>query len=106
MSGWIRFASAMDVITGFLCTLFGLALGLIILLLCSDIVLRNAGITSLPWVIELTEYVLYGGTFLAAPCVLRKAVMCVSKFCSKCCHENQRASSIWSRTSAASACLR
>lgn len=61
----------MDVITGFLCTLFGLTLGLIILLLCADIVLRNVGITSLPWVIELTEYALYGGTFLAAPYVLR-----------------------------------
>jgi len=75
------------------CTLFGLALGVLILLMCVDIAIRNVRlgwlfewlpwlgelieyfdirIGSLPWLIELTEYMLYGGTFLAAPWVLRQ----------------------------------
>lgn len=66
-----RFVAGLDFITDLLCTLFGIVLGLIIVLLCADIVLRNIGITSLPWVVELAEYALYGGTFLAAPKVLR-----------------------------------
>ncbi len=54
------------------CTLFGLALGVLILLMCADIFLRNFRINSLPWLIEMTEHVLYAGTFLAAPWVLRQ----------------------------------
>jgi TRAP-type C4-dicarboxylate transport system permease small subunit len=57
---------------GFLCTLFGLLLGLIIVLICLDVALRNLGLGSLPWLIELSEYILYAGTFLAAPWVLRQ----------------------------------
>ena len=57
---------------GFLCTLFGLALGAIIALICLDVGLRDFGLGSLPWLIELTEYLMYAGTFLAAPWVLRQ----------------------------------
>ena len=54
------------------CTLFGLVLGILIALMCVDIGIRNFRLGSLPWLIELTEYILYGGTFLAAPWVLRQ----------------------------------
>ena len=54
-----------------LCTLFALVLGVLIALMCLDIAIRNFRIGSLPWLIELTEYMLYAGTFLAAPWVLR-----------------------------------
>ncbi|TWT08664.1 TRAP transporter small permease [Reyranella sp. CPCC 100927] len=57
---------------GFLCTLFGLSLGAIIVLICLDVGLRDLGLGSLPWLIELTEYLMYAGTFLAAPWVLRQ----------------------------------
>jgi TRAP-type C4-dicarboxylate transport system permease small subunit len=53
------------------CTLFAIVLGLLIALMCLDIAIRNFRIGSLPWLIELTEYALYAGTFLAAPWVLR-----------------------------------
>lgn len=56
----------------FLCSLFGYALGAIVALICLDILLRNLGVASLPWLIELTEYLMYAGTFLAAPWVLRQ----------------------------------
>jgi TRAP-type C4-dicarboxylate transport system permease small subunit len=56
----------------FFCTLFGLVLGVLILLMCVDIAIRNFRIGSLPFLLELTEYLLYAGTFLAAPWVLRQ----------------------------------
>jgi TRAP-type transport system small permease protein len=55
-----------------LCTAFAIALGGLIIAMTADIGLRNAGIGSFPWVTELTEYVLYGGTLLGAAWVLRK----------------------------------
>jgi len=51
--------------------LFALVLGVLIALICLDIAIRNFGIGSLPWLIELTEYAMYAGTFLSAPWVLR-----------------------------------
>jgi TRAP-type C4-dicarboxylate transport system permease small subunit len=53
------------------CTVFALMLGALIFLMCLDIAIRNFRIGSLPWLIELTEYAMYAGTFLAAPWVLR-----------------------------------
>jgi len=55
----------------FFCTLFAIALGALIALMCVDIAIRNLRIGTLPWLIELTEYAMYAGTFLAAPWVLR-----------------------------------
>lgn len=52
-------------------TIFAIALGLLILLMCVDIGIRNFRMGSLPWLIELTEYAMYAGTYLAAPWVLR-----------------------------------
>lgn len=63
---------ALDRCMEFLCSLFGYALGAIVALMCADILLRNLGLGSLPWLIELTEYLMYAGTFLAAPWVLRQ----------------------------------
>lgn len=53
-------------------TLFALAIGAVIVLTCLDVALRNLSLGSLPWLIELAEYLLYAGTFLAAPWVLRQ----------------------------------
>lgn len=57
---------------GFFSTLFALAIGSIIVLICLDVALRNLSLDSLPWLIELSEYLLFAGTFLAAPWVLRQ----------------------------------
>jgi TRAP-type C4-dicarboxylate transport system permease small subunit len=54
------------------CTLFAVVLGVLIFLMCLDIAIRNFRLGSLPWLIELTEYAMYAGTFLAAPWVLRQ----------------------------------
>lgn len=37
------------------------------LLVCADVLLRNLGITSIPWSVEATEYMLMVSAFLAAP---------------------------------------
>lgn len=68
MSALLR---AFERVLEFFCTIFALALGALIFLMCLDIAIRNFRIGSLPWLIELTEYGLYAGTFLAAPWVLR-----------------------------------
>jgi TRAP-type C4-dicarboxylate transport system permease small subunit len=65
--------------------LVGLVFGAIALLICLDIGFRNVpellgslGIatgmkpSALPWVIELTEYLMYGAAFIGAPWALRK----------------------------------
>lgn len=41
--------------------------GLIVLLVCYDVIARNLGAHSLPWIVEVTEYALPLATFLAAP---------------------------------------
>lgn len=51
------------------------------LLMALDIGIRAAGLGALPWLLELTEYLLYAGTFLAAPWALRKgAHVCMDLF--------------------------
>jgi len=37
------------------------------LLVCADVLLRNLGIMSIPWSVEVTEYMLMVSAFLAAP---------------------------------------
>lgn len=51
--------------------LFGIVVGILILLMSADIAIRYFKIGSLPWLIEVVEYLVCGGTFLAAPWVLR-----------------------------------
>jgi TRAP-type C4-dicarboxylate transport system permease small subunit len=50
---------------------FGLVTGALIVLMAVEIAIRFFGIGSLSWLIEIAEYTLCGGTFLAAPWVLR-----------------------------------
>jgi TRAP-type C4-dicarboxylate transport system permease small subunit len=38
----------------------------------ADVILRNLGMTNLPWVTEVSEYILFIATFLAAPWILRQ----------------------------------
>jgi len=51
---------------------FGIVIGALILLMAVEIAIRFFGIGSLSWLIEIAEYTLCGGTFLAAPWVLRQ----------------------------------
>jgi TRAP-type C4-dicarboxylate transport system permease small subunit len=51
---------------------FGIVIGALILLMAVEIAIRFYGIGSLSWLIEIAEYTLCGGTFLAAPWVLRQ----------------------------------
>jgi len=37
------------------------------LLVCADVLLRNLGVTSIPWSVEVTDYMLMVSAFLAAP---------------------------------------
>ncbi|HWA38219.1 MAG TPA: TRAP transporter small permease subunit [Burkholderiales bacterium] len=54
-------------------TLAGLAYGAIAALMCVDIAVRSLGVGTLAWLTELTEYLLYAATFLAAAWALRHA---------------------------------
>jgi TRAP-type C4-dicarboxylate transport system permease small subunit len=49
-----------------------LTIGAMALLVTFDIVARNTGLGSFPWVVELSEYSLPLATFLAAPWLLRR----------------------------------
>ena len=49
-----------------------LILGVVVLLVTYDVVARNIGIGSLPWVVEVSEYSLSLATFLAAPWLMYK----------------------------------
>ena len=42
-------------------------IGVVVLLVSFDVVARNVGAFSLPWIVEVTEYALPLATFLAAP---------------------------------------
>jgi len=42
-------------------------IGAIVVLVCYDVLARNLGLHSLPWIVEVTEYTLPLATFLAAP---------------------------------------
>lgn len=51
--------------------LAGAAFAVMAVLVTLNVMLRNLGLTNFPWLLEVSEYVLYIGTFLAAPWVLR-----------------------------------
>lgn len=42
------------------------------LMICTDVVLRGMRMSGVPWASEMSEYILYGSTFLAAPWLLRQ----------------------------------
>lgn len=50
-----------------------LLIGLIVLMVCYDVIGRNLGLKSLPWIVEATEYALPLITLLAAPWLLFRA---------------------------------
>ena len=50
----------------------GIALAALALGITTDVVLRNLGIANFAWLLEVSEYVLFISTFLAAPWVLRE----------------------------------
>jgi TRAP-type C4-dicarboxylate transport system permease small subunit len=47
-------------------------LGLVVVLVCWDVLARNLGARSLPWIVEATEYSLPLATFLAAPWLMHR----------------------------------
>ena len=53
--------------------LAALLIGAIVVLVCYDIIGRNLGLRSLPWIVEVTEYALPVITLLAAPWLLFRA---------------------------------
>ncbi len=50
----------------------GLALAALALGITADVVLRNLGLANMTWLLEVSEYLLFISTFLAAPWVLRE----------------------------------
>lgn len=55
-----------------LAALAALLLGATAAAITLDVVLRNVGLGTLPWILEVSEYVLPLATFLAAPWLLRR----------------------------------
>ena len=53
--------------------LAALLIGVIVVLVCYDVIGRNLGLRSLPWIVEVTEYALPLITLLAAPWLLFRA---------------------------------
>ena len=50
----------------------GVALACLAVLITIDVAIRNLGVGNFPWLLEVSEYVLFAATFLAAPWVLRE----------------------------------
>jgi TRAP-type C4-dicarboxylate transport system permease small subunit len=65
---------AFDRLVAALGMVVGVSLGAIAILMALDIFVRYFGFGSLPWVIEVTEYLMFAGAFLAAPWALRLGV--------------------------------
>lgn len=69
MQPWSRMYEAAMTAAG---ALSGLVLCVISLLISADVVMRNAGLGTMAWIVEVSEYSLPIATFLAAPWVLYK----------------------------------
>jgi len=52
--------------------LSGLLIFFMTVTVSADVILRNLNWTNLPWVVEVSEYILFIATFLAAPWVMHK----------------------------------
>jgi TRAP-type C4-dicarboxylate transport system permease small subunit len=68
----IRFSELFGRILTFFALLVALAFGLGTALIALDVALRNLAGIGFPWLIDVIEYGLFAGTFLAAPWVLRE----------------------------------
>lgn len=71
MNGFRRLHGRLLALSG---TLAGLAYGAIAALMNVDIAVRSLGVGTLAWLTELTEYLLYAATFVAAAWALRENV--------------------------------
>ncbi len=60
-----------DGVFNLLAVIAALCIALIAILVCTDVILRNAGFPTLPWQIEVSEYAQFVATFLGAPWVLK-----------------------------------
>ncbi len=49
----------------------GFAIAAMAVMITLNVILRSLSITNFPWLLEVSEYILYIGTFLAAPWALR-----------------------------------
>ena len=65
-------ASAYEFLVVFLAVAAAAMLGALPVLISADVVLRNLGLGSLPWIVEVSEYAIFWATFLAAPWVLHE----------------------------------
>ena len=72
MTRIVRLIGWFDALMKAFCSAFAILFGVLTLLVCVNVVLRYFGIASMPWLVEIIEYSMYGGTFLAAPWVLRQ----------------------------------
>lgn len=68
MSGLGRFY---DRIIDALAVISAVGIAMIAILVSADVLLRNTGLPTIPWQVEVSEYIQYGVTFLGAPWVLR-----------------------------------
>jgi len=50
----------------------GIAFGLMAVMVGADVLLRNLGVPSMPWLLEVVEYALFIVTFMVAPAVLHQ----------------------------------
>lgn len=50
----------------------GVAFGLMAVMVTVDVLLRNLGVPSMPWLLEVVEYALFVVTFMVAPAVLHQ----------------------------------
>jgi len=67
-----RLGHAHDLLLQGAAAMAALLIGIVALLVTGDIVLRNLGFGTLPWIVELSEYSLPTATFLAVPWLLRQ----------------------------------
>src|SRR3972149_11664304 len=66
------FAQAYRAVLHFLAVVAAVVLGLIAILVTLDVLMRNIGLGTLPWVSEVSEYSLPLATFFIAPWLLHK----------------------------------
>lgn len=71
IAGTTLFAAYDFILCGF-CKLFAMGLAAVVFLTGLDVTLRYFAIGNVPWLLEVFEYTLFVGTFLAAPWALRQ----------------------------------
>ncbi|MCL4182602.1 MAG: TRAP transporter small permease [Burkholderiaceae bacterium] len=67
-----RIDAAWGAVLAALALLACVLVAVMVIVICADVVVRNARLGNLPWANEVAEYTLYLSTFLAAPWLLRQ----------------------------------